>query len=297
MRHPPHSHQAHRLSRSPANALSASRRVAIGLRRILAFLFILLGATPRLASPAGMEAPMPATESNGAGKVVVSGMVPNEKMKAALLTQLGNLLQPGQLADQLKVGESHAPHEWQALLPRLAVPGLKSISHGMLHIEGKTVSLQGQVASADMAELIGNELRKELPPDYTLRNQLRADSAGKADQDLLDRTLSNRVIEFQNGSAALTPAGKAIVDEMAFALKKLSLKSVAVIGHTDDQGTSAGNLLLSQSRADAVKAYMVEKGIPASGIRTSGMGAAQPVASNATEDGRRRNRRIEFRVD
>ena len=83
---------------------------------------------------------------------------------------------------------------------------------------------------------------------------------------------------------------------MAPILQKLTNKSVAVVGHTDNAGSRASNLALSQSRAEAVKGYLVGKGIDPMNLTTSGVGPDQPLASNATDEGRSRNRRIEFRV-
>ena len=117
-----------------------------------------------------------------------------------------------------------------------------------------------------------------------------------ASQAVLDQALANRVIEFEQGSALLTESGKAILDEMAEALKKINTKKVEVIGHTDNVGAPARNIALSRSRADSVKTYLVAKGIASELIGTSGMGADQPVVPNITDEGRRRNRRIEFRL-
>ena len=73
-------------------------------------------------------------------------------------------------------------------------------------------------------------------------------------------------------------------------------RRVEVIGHTDALGNRPGNISLSLARAQAVKAYLVGKGLPPERLQTSGMGPDQPVAGNDTEAGRARNRRIEFRV-
>ena len=69
-----------------------------------------------------------------------------------------------------------------------------------------------------------------------------------------------------------------------------------MIGHTDSQGNKATNQNLSQARADAVKAYLIEAGIKGELLSASGQGADRPVASNDSADGRARNRRIEFRM-
>jgi OOP family OmpA-OmpF porin len=94
----------------------------------------------------------------------------------------------------------------------------------------------------------------------------------------------------------LRPVAYPILDEMAAAMNKLKGRRFEVIGHTDAMGGRPANVALSLARAQAVKAYLVGKGLPADSLATSGMGPDQPVASNATDEGRARNRRIEFRV-
>ena len=69
-----------------------------------------------------------------------------------------------------------------------------------------------------------------------------------------------------------------------------------MVGHTDSTGSDAINNPLSQRRADAAKAYLVSQGVAASRIATSGAGSTQPIASNATVDGRAQNRRVEIFV-
>ena len=112
----------------------------------------------------------------------------------------------------------------------------------------------------------------------------------------MDKALANRIVEFQSGSAVLTPAGQSILNEISIALNKVGGRSVRIIGHTDDQGIAATNLALSLARANAVKTYLTEKGLHAESLTTQGLGSTKPIADNTTEDGRRRNRRIEFDV-
>jgi OOP family OmpA-OmpF porin len=113
---------------------------------------------------------------------------------------------------------------------------------------------------------------------------------------VLDAALANRIIEFESGKATLTDAGKAILDQMSVALLKVKGKRVELIGHTDNAGSRASNVSLSQARAEAVKAYVTGKGVNPDSIAVSGEGPDRPVADNRSAEGRARNRRIEFKV-
>ena len=113
---------------------------------------------------------------------------------------------------------------------------------------------------------------------------------------MLDKTLSNRVVEFESGSATLTPLGRTILDEMTAAIKQIGSPKIQLIGHTDSQGNRQANVALSLARAGTVRNYLVEKGIPADTLSAAGSGPDQPVASNDTFEGRAKNRRIEFRL-
>jgi OmpA-OmpF porin, OOP family len=108
--------------------------------------------------------------------------------------------------------------------------------------------------------------------------------------------LARRTIEFETGNAKLTSAGARVLDDLVPVLSQFTGRRFEVIGHTDDVGAHDANMTLSAARADAVKAYLVSKGIPAADLLTSGAGPDRPVTTNTTAEGRARNRRIEFRV-
>ena len=97
---------------------------------------------------------------------------------------------------------------------------------------------------------------------------------------------------FESGKAELTPTGKAILDEMAVALRKLNNRKVDIIGHTDSTGSDAINNPLSLQRAESTRNYLTARGVNGARIQVQGMGSHQPVASNATNEGRARNRRV-----
>jgi OOP family OmpA-OmpF porin len=246
-------------------------------------------APPNTAATAAITTPTPA----GSGPVIASGVVPDEATRAAILGKLREVYGADRVVDQLQVGAVVAPPNWAGYVQKMVSPDLKQVSRGRLSVRGNDIELQGEVGNEAQRQQMASTLATQLNPTYTIKNQLRLASN---DQGLLDRTLANRIIEFQPGSAVLTAQGKAILDEMAQALAQLPGKRVEVVGHTDAQGARTGNLALSLARADAVKAYLASKGVDASRVLTSGAGPDQPAASNDTPEGRSRNRRIEFRL-
>ena len=94
----------------------------------------------------------------------------------------------------------------------------------------------------------------------------------------------------------LKPEGKAKLDDLVGKVKGVDLEVIIAVGHTDSIGTVEYNQKLSVRRAEAVKAYLVSKGIEKNRVYTEGKGEKQPVADNRTAEGRAKNRRVEIEV-
>jgi outer membrane protein OmpA-like peptidoglycan-associated protein len=105
-------------------------------------------------------------------------------------------------------------------------------------------------------------------------------------------TLSGSVL-FATGKSALLPASHARLDEAAKALKEDG-RSITIVGHTDSAGTDEANQKLSVARAEAVRAYLVKQGMASEKVKAEGAGESQPIADNATPEGRANNRRVEI---
>lgn len=102
-------------------------------------------------------------------------------------------------------------------------------------------------------------------------------------------------IHYASGSAVIGRASLLLLDLFAEYLSETGL-SVEIGGHTDDVGSDADNLELSEARARSVREYLIQQGVPASDISSRGYGESRPRADNGTPEGRARNRRTEFRV-
>ena len=101
---------------------------------------------------------------------------------------------------------------------------------------------------------------------------------------------------FDFDKAVLKPEGKAKLDDLVGKVKGINLEVVIAVGHTDSVGGDAYNQSLSVKRSEAVKAYLVSKGIEKNRVYTEGKGEKQPVADNKTAEGRAKNRRVEIEV-
>ncbi|MBD3730162.1 MAG: OmpA family protein [Sphingomonadales bacterium] len=113
-------------------------------------------------------------------------------------------------------------------------------------------------------------------------------------QDDVDALLRARTIRFEESSAAIDPASRELVDEVANALRPCLGAIIAITGHTDSSGTEPGNIALSQARADAIRLALINRGIPSDGLRARGVGSSEPVPGLDPADPA--NRRIEFSV-
>ena len=103
-------------------------------------------------------------------------------------------------------------------------------------------------------------------------------------------------VTFEFDSTRLRPDARTILDNASEILRKYPDMKVEVAGHTDSKGSARYNLKLSDGRAAAVREYFIGKGVGAEQLSSKGYGEAEPIADNATDAGRERNRRVELRI-
>lgn len=101
-------------------------------------------------------------------------------------------------------------------------------------------------------------------------------------------------VSFDTGSAAIRPAMRTVLDPFATELRDDRSSRISIVGHTDSTGSDVINNPLSVQRAESVRDYLVTRGVPAMNVQIAGRGDREPVADNATEEGRARNRRVEI---
>jgi outer membrane protein OmpA-like peptidoglycan-associated protein len=151
--------------------------------------------------------------------------------------------------------------------------------------------------------VVGDLLERALP-DGTV---IRVLGDGVEDRLIAFLTDANRAVdkdtwftfdrlEFETGSATLSAASSAQLDSIAAILRAFPAAKLKIGGYTDNTGDPAANLALSGQRAEAAAREIAARGIAPDRLESEGYGEQFPVADNATEEGRQRNRRIDVRV-
>jgi OOP family OmpA-OmpF porin len=126
-------------------------------------------------------------------------------------------------------------------------------------------------------------------------NQIAIIGEAGACQTEIDEHLSEARVTFRKGKAELTDSSYPLLAVLASVARDCETR-LEIATHTDGEGDAVINMKLSQRRADAVMKYLVQSGVDPEQLEARGYGETQPIADNSTEDGRRTNRRVEFRV-
>jgi outer membrane protein OmpA-like peptidoglycan-associated protein len=146
-----------------------------------------------------------------------------------------------------------------------------------LEVEGTQKIIAGYEAELRKSEELIAQLQKQL---HDLR-RLKSDP---------------RTILFPVDSPEITPEAASILDDIIPVLKGLNGVRIEIAGHTDNIDTEQHNNELSRRRAEAVREYLIVRDVPSHKLTAIGYGASRPLADNATEEGRKKNRRIEFQI-
>jgi OOP family OmpA-OmpF porin len=103
-------------------------------------------------------------------------------------------------------------------------------------------------------------------------------------------------LEFESSKAVIRETSKPSLNTFADKLKQKANWNLVLDGHTDNVGDEDANLLLSKNRVEAVKSYLISKGISENRIKVNYFGETKPIADNNTSEGRQKNRRVEFKI-
>ncbi len=203
-----------------------------------------------------------------------------------------------------RIAPDGLPQGWTVRI----LAGLEAMEHvaaGNLRVLPDRIVITGRSGEPDAQDTIARILIDRLGQDasFTLDiaydEELDPSAALLPPEECLARIVAvneARKITFDPGSATISGQGMQTIDEIADILRDCDTAPLLVAGYTDSQGRDETNLRLSQERADAVLTALRARRLPVAGFEAAGFGEIDPIADNATEEGREANRRIEFRL-
>lgn len=150
----------------------------------------------------------------------------------------------------------------------------------------------GGVVGGVAGGVIGNKMDKQAREIEEALPNAEVERVGEG----IKLTLGENSVNFEFAKAALTSTAKSNLDKLVPVFNSYADTDIKIYGYTDSKGSDEYNLKLSQQRADAVKNYLVTKGLQNTRFEVLGMGEAEPIANNETDAGRAQNRRVEFAI-
>jgi hypothetical protein len=150
----------------------------------------------------------------------------------------------------------------------------------------------GGVIGGVAGGVIGNKMDKQAREIQTALPGAQVERVGEG----IKLTLGENSVRFDTNKSTLTPTAKANLDRIVPVFKSYADTDIVIYGYTDNTGTVEHNQILSEQRSASVKVYLASKGLNTDRFTTTGMGIADPIATNDSPEGRSQNRRVEFAI-
>ena len=227
------------------------------------------------------------------GKVTLNGELASEEQKTELFDSVAKNYGVNNVVDNLIVASNVLPVDNLG-----EIVGKFYLADGSMSLNNQVWKLTGEVESDAKKSDIGEKVQSVLPSDASLQNLLsiKAPDVSAICLGKVDDLMSDSKIYFETSKADVKAESYPLLDQIASILNECAETEVQVAGHTDSTGSAEVNQPLSLNRAQAVVEYLIAKGVSASRLSSAGFGSEQPIADNATNEGRAANRRIEFTV-
>ena len=230
------------------------------------------------------------------GVLTLDGDVPNRQVRDRVVEAANAQIDPPRLV---------AVEDSLTILNRPSQEGflqasLRGVNTVAMCEKGVSNFLSGEFSlNCELPEAKAGEVRARAIAPLELGSvgavQLLTHEAVSTCEGSLEDLLGNTKIEFESSSAVVDNSSAPLLDLVVDAIRTCP-GTLRIEGHTDSTGLDAGNIALSQARAEAVRNALIVRGVPARRLVAEGFGASRPIDTNSSADGRARNRRIEIRV-
>ncbi|MFT3730260.1 MAG: OmpA family protein [Hyphomicrobium sp.] len=232
------------------------------------------------------------------GMVTIGGEAPDDASRLRLVEIAQQIFAGSSVTDNMKiVGASSEP--WSSAA-HLGLQEMARLKNGEVSIAGKELVIKGAAESDRVANDIRSVLSTDLPPGFKSRDEITVMSAEEkaADscQTLMRQASAKGTINFDRAKADLTSDSTQTLRDLAQIANECPSFKIEIEGHTDSEGTDERNQRLSDRRARAVADFLAQNGVDPRRLSAIGYGATRPIADNSTQEGRAKNRRIEFTV-
>ncbi len=242
------------------------------------------------------------------GDVVLSGDVPNEATRKALIDHAKAAFEDKGLSvtDRMKVRANPPAGDWAAAAKR-GLDAIKALGNEYTELNDATLSVVGVAKTSLLKESVEADINAVAETGFTPAPAitLTAETVSSAPavqvevdscQQDINMLMSKATINFDTGKASLKNNPDKLLDRLADVATKCPNTDIAINGHTDKRGNDDANMRLSDARAETVKNYLVSKGISAARLTAKGFGETQPLDPTDTAEAYEKNRRIEFTV-
>ena len=153
-------------------------------------------------------------------------------------------------------------------------------------------SVIGAAVGGGTGAIIGNKMDKQARKITEALPGAEVERVGEG----IRLVLKEEAVRFNVNKSTLTAQAQSNLDQLIPVLKEFGETNIDIFGYTDSSGSAAYNLSLSKDRAKSVKKYLIAKGLSSNRLNTTGLGIADPIASNETIEGKMQNRRVEFAI-
>lgn len=246
---------------------------------------------------AGIVSPYRFSARKDGATLTLSGYVPDADARAKIVARAKRGFD-AEIVDRVVIADGAPEGFADAAIATLRA--LARLNSGAADIKDSEIALEGSAFHAKAPPEIAAQLANRLPKGFKSATRIDTEPVGEPiDRRLLHGVLSEivaRGISFSNDNSSIDIESAPVVDALALALRRSPDVTIGISGHTDNFGSEAENEDISRRRAQTVLDYLVRAGVDPTRLTATGFGAARPIASNDSDNGRAQNRRIEFSI-